>query len=207
MTVTPEHAAELCQRAEQYYNPNQPYHNWNHALEVMSESDRLCQRLGERGRQVNRSLMLVSAAWHDAGHDHDEANNFASKEHYSVYLAQHDLAGDISADEMATLENGILGTRFGVERQTDEALILHYADVANMAYLYPEFLDHSAKLWREYGGDWDTFVKGSKRVIEQTIRESLTELSPRIATHSDPYYFAEQARINLTRLEGQTPPR
>ena len=78
MRISPRIADIYSGWAEEYYNPDLTYHNWGHAEEVIDESLQLLNRNGRWTRHVNRPLLQVAAAWHDAGHDHDERFAFES---------------------------------------------------------------------------------------------------------------------------------
>lgn len=214
--LTPTVTRELCDLAKPFYNPALPYHNWAHAEEVMAHMRHIVEvHLGGmygslRAQRINLNLGLIAAAHHDNGHDHKEAETFPSKEHYSVHLAREVLTGKLSAEQLEELEQIILGTRFAVPRKSDLELILHYADVWNMASReYDDFFDHSIKLWEEYGRpEWREFQAGSEHVIGTTVKESLRpgDFSARTASWSDPYRFAHYARRNLELFRQESEP-
>jgi len=214
--LTPRTTKELCDLAKQYYNPDVPYHNWSHAEEVMGNMAVIVRDYfggkndSARSKRIDLNLGFVAAAHHDNGHDHAEADNFPSKEHYSVALMRRALEGKVSPEQLDELERIILGTRFGVPRTSDLELILHYADVWNMASDYNDFFGHSLKLWDEYGKPrWTDFQANSQRVISATIAESLRsgDFCSRTATlGADPYHFPVRATRNLERFMQEPEP-
>ena len=198
----------LIDRAKPFYDEQLPYHGWSHAEEVMSESDRIIRQMGSLGANINRNITLIAAAWHDAGHEDEQASDFESKEHYAVWLVKETIGNELEAREVDLIERSILATRFGVSRLTPEEIILHYADMANVGYDYDRFLEHTLRLWREYGcPEWHSFVNQSSRVILQTIDEAGSEL-PLIGLPIDgPDSFPVSARANLERLVRENTPQ
>lgn len=178
MTSFHERAPQLIAQAEPFYNPELPYHNWNHAVEVMEASGRwLEQSPVLRNDTELADFLLVAAAWHDAGHDHTIPKKFASKEAYSVHLMQEALGSQISEDEFEELEEAILGTRFNTERESDIALLLHYADIDNIGHEYDDFYAHNMLLWEERGRpEWATWTADNTKVIRQLAHEASMEL-------------------------------
>ncbi len=207
MTVS-ERDSELIVAAQPFYDDTLAYHGWSHAEQVMEDSSRIIREMGNVGLAINEDLLLVAAAWHDAGHEDDRANEFDSKEHYAVQLLKDYIAKDLDDEKVAVLERAILATRYKVERTTPEEIILHYADIANMGYEYERFISFSIRLWREYGaGNWDNFVTKAEEVILQSALEAERELPliglPINASDS----FPVMARVNVARLKQEVAPR
>lgn len=207
MTIS-HRTSELISRAKPFYDNDLPYHGWSHAEEVMEQSDRIISEMGRLGAGIDRELALLAAAWHDAGHEDVVAHDFESKEHYAVWLLRKHIGSDLVSGELEVLERAILATRFGVERLTPEEIILHYADIANMGFDYEDFLDHSIRLWQEYGSPaWPVFLNASQKVIQKSIDESKREL-PIIKLGIDrASTFPVMAQSNLEQLLQESEPR
>ncbi len=204
MKLSPETVDALSLQAKEYYNPAQPYHNWGHAVEVADDAAMLLDRGGAKAAQVSRDLMRIAAAWHDAGHDHARAREFESKEHYSVYLLHRSLDNQLPKAELDEIEEAILGTRFAVARTSMLAVALHYGDVGNMAHTYPDFYDHTVRLWTEYGRpEWEAWRVGAGKVIEKTASEADREL-PIIGINDNT--FQSQVHFNLEQLMRESEP-
>lgn len=196
MKISPRTADTLSGWAEDYYNADVPYHNWGHAEEVMEESAQLLNENGRWTRHVNRPLLQIAAAWHDAGHDHDERHDFVSPEHYSAHLMRQRLRGQLPERQLADAEEMILGTRFMAARGTMASIALHYGDVGNMAHEFPSFYDHTRRLWAEYGKpEWPIFLANARHVIATTQQESLYEL-PKIGIDDGQYSMAIVHNLN-----------
>lgn len=198
MKISPQVADTYSGWAQEFYNPKQPYHNWEHAEEVMGESQLYLNQGGRWTRHVNRPLLQIAAAWHDAGHDYEERLTHESSEHYSVWLMRQRLKGTLSERQLKEAEEAILGTRYKVARETMSAVALHYGDVGNMAHPYESFYNHSVKLWTEYGQpEWDGWKQQSLDVIETTALEGIDEL-PRIG--ADGARFLRSVSMNIAQL-------
>lgn len=205
MKISPQNADIYSSWAEEFYNPEQAYHNWGHAEEVMAESLALLEHNPRVTKGVNRPLLQIGAAWHDAGHDYPERFEHASSEHYSVYLMRQRLAGVVSEDELREMEKSILGTRYRVVRDSMSSVALHYGDVGNMMHKHDSFLDHSTRLWVEYGRpDWEEWKTQALGVIATTIQEGQKELPTIGVTDSGPIIAMY---MNLARLRFEEEPK
>lgn len=202
-----EKLQDLIDRAKPFYDDDLPYHGWPHAEQVMRDSSRIIREMGHYSLHVDEGLVLVAAAWHDAGHEDAQADNFESREHYAVWLAKQHIGPDLG-DDFEVIERAIMATRFGVERTQAEEIILHYADLANVGYEYDAFFECSTRLWREYGSpEWSKFVEKGSRVILQTADEAEREL-PLIGLPIDALSsFPARARANVARLQTEMGPR
>lgn len=198
MTSFAERAPHYIEQAKPFYNTELPYHNWNHAVEVMRATEKWAveSRRFENDKEI-RDFLLVAAAWHDAGHDHDIPARFKSKEAYSVHLMGQTIGDSLSDFEFEELEEAILGTRFGIERESDIALLLHYADINNIGGEYDDFKSHNALLWEERGRpEWAIWLDDNDTVIRQLAKEAHTEL-PLIGGN---LVFARNMLANAKRL-------
>ena len=144
------------QRARQAY-PSLPYHNTQHmddVVQMTKELIRLVPRYTFSAQQ--QELLVIAAAWHDAGYDHPAANEYWCKEAYSVALFAQDNQREgpvLDSEACAFVERAILGTIVvpPLQRSTLEAKLLHLADIG---FLFV---------------DWQTFWRGTMayRVEEQ----------------------------------------
>lgn len=144
------------QRARQAY-PSLPYHNTQHmddVVQMTKELIRLVPRYTFSAQQ--QELLVIAAAWHDAGYDHPAANEYWCKEAYSVALFAQDNQREgpvLDSEACAFVERAILGTIVvpPLQRDTLEAKLLHLADIG---FLFV---------------DWQTFWRGTMayRVEEQ----------------------------------------
>ena len=63
--------SNLVLSAKEYYSPELPYHNWQHALDVMKAGQELLDRVSGRGMVADKAVIAIAAAWHDAGYHED----------------------------------------------------------------------------------------------------------------------------------------
>lgn len=200
------HIRRLVDSAEPFYG-DLSYHGWSHAEQVMQDVKRIIRAMGVLSVHIDQNLLLVAAAWHDAGYSDPRADEFESKEHYAVYLANREV-GQSLGEDIEVVERAILATRKHVHRTTPEEVILHYADVANMGYEYPVFYEFTIRLWRERGcPDWSEFLERTSQAIGQCVMEAEQEL-PLIGLPIDtPSSFPVIARANLAQLRQEPAPK
>ena len=144
------------QRARQAY-PSLPYHNTQHMDDVVRMTKELIALIPQYIFSVEQQeLLVIAAAWHDAGYNHAAANEYWCKEAYSVALFTQDSQREgfeLDSEAYAFVERAILGTIVvpPLQRSTLEAKLLHLADIG---FLFV---------------DWQTFWRGSMnyRVEEQ----------------------------------------
>ena len=144
------------QRARQAY-PSLPYHNTQHMDDVVQMTKELIRLVPQYTFSAQQQeLLVIAAAWHDAGYDHAAANEYWCKEAYSVALFVQDSQREgfeLDSEAYAFVERAILGTIVvpPLQRSTLEAKLLHLADIG---FLFV---------------DWQTFWRGTMayRVEEQ----------------------------------------
>ena len=135
--------------------PELPYHHPGHMADVMQAVGELVKLLPGDGyrRAINpwhEELLVLAAAWHDAGFDCDEAQAYPTKEEYAIALMKEDIKSndiDLTDYEIALLDRAIRGTIMTPslqQRDTPEAKLLHHADMAYMT------------------ADWETFWRGAE---------------------------------------------
>lgn len=187
MKISPQVADIYSGWAEEHYNPQAIYHNWSHAEEVMTDSLALVNEGGRWTRHVNRPLLQIAAAWHDAGIHDGTKHTYASDEHYAVALMRQRLVGKLPERQLKEIEESILGTQFMAARNSMAAIALHYGDVGNMFYDRLAFTDHVVNLWAEQGKQtWQAWRHKALHVIEITAAEAAIDL-PRIGVDESPY--------------------
>lgn len=134
--------------------PDLPYHNVQHMKDVMEAVGELVKLLPDSYPRVitpwQKDLLALAAAWHDAGFDDDEAQEYPTKEEYAIALMKEDIKSnkiDLTDHEIAFLDRAIRGTIMVPalkQRDTPEAKLLHHADMAYMT------------------ADWKTFWRGAE---------------------------------------------
>lgn len=122
--------------------PDFPYHNRKHGVDVIEAACEWAPKCGFEERQIE--LLVLAAAWHDAGFGHDEEvwKPHGSKEAYAALLMWKAAKNQYSEEELAFAERAILGTKMGpdVIRDTSEAKFLHLMDLSYLWADQEEFL-------------------------------------------------------------------
>lgn len=139
-------------RASERY-PELHYHHPGHMKDVMEAVGELVKLLPDSYPRVitpwQKDLLVLAAAWHDAGFDEKAAQAYPTKEEYAIVLMKEDIKSndiDLTNHEIAFLDRAIKGTIMTgpPQRDTPEAKLLHYADMAYMT------------------ADWETFWHGAE---------------------------------------------
>ena len=129
-------------RASERY-PELPYHHPGHMKDVMEAVGELVELLPSDSyphviTPWQKDLLVLAAAWHDAGFDDDKARAYPTKEDYAIALMKEDIKSndiDLTDYEIAFLDRAIRGTIMTPslqQRDTPEAKLLHHADMAYM---------------------------------------------------------------------------
>lgn len=167
--------------------PELPYHHPGHMADVMQAVGELVKLLPGDGyrRAINpwhEELLVLAAAWHDAGFDDDEAQAYPTKEEYAIALMKEDIKSndiDLTDYEIALLDRAIRGTIMTPslqQRDTPEAKLLHHADMAYMTADWETFWRGAEAFHDEEHPDmsWENFQKFEAKFLLQYI-ESLRD--------------------------------
>lgn len=178
--------ARLSAAAERFYDPNQPFHNFDHAREVSRIAGDICGKLIIKTPENFSDLIQIAASWHDAGHHEDEcAQGFDTKEDYSVQLAQDNLTTYFTPSQMELISNAIRGTiarKMGDQfRVEPEQIILHFADIsAGIGRDWDEFLQKTEalrqeRIYRDAPIDWQNWQKSTAEFLRFSADEIYAE--------------------------------
>ena len=167
--------------------PDLPYHNVQHMKDVMQSVGELVELLPSDGYQrvINpwqKDLLVLAAAWHDAGFDDEVAQVYPTKEDYAIALMKEDIKSndiDLTDREIAFLDRAIRGTIMVPalkQRDTREAKLLHHADMAYMTADWETFWRGAEAFHDEEHPDmsWEKFQKFEAKFLLQYI-ESLRD--------------------------------
>lgn len=180
LTLTSDQVAEYSAAAQVHYRADYPYHNWNHAVTVVSGTEIIAEKLERKGHLIAKGALAVAAAWHDAGyHENHSVKGFETKEAYSAALLDQFLEDKLVGEwERSMMSKAIIATwsNYAGPRAPYE-LILHRADIANIGGPTDEFIESSLKLREESAYTTDRlltleeYVRGAGRFIEMTADE------------------------------------
>lgn len=190
-----------------HYSDDMEYHNWDHACAVAVHAADLAEICIGKGIYLERDVLNVAAAWHDAGYHEDHtALGFASKEQYSAALSAEHLRAEGATEEfIGQVTEAILGTTHKAVRTSLAALVLHRADIADVGGEYKLFAHNNYKLLlearqRQPDLTFKEWRAGTSGFLDFIIAESLQEL-PRLEADSAGYHsFPAMARRNRERF-------
>ena len=207
---------DFIKRAEPHYQKaddvgSLAYHNWSHALEVCRNAEYVVKTARKKlGSQVNRSLLLVAAAWHDAAyHLPLDTNEFVTREKRSATLAYDSLCPMPRVDR-ANVVSAILDTEVNVSpKSSDLGVALHFADVGYMAEGdYDRFCHNLSQMRLEWGQNdpsgvapsWEATTERTVSFAKNLIDEAMLEL-PRIFVDEDVEAWIGRVNANVLRLK------
>lgn len=137
--------------AQERYNPDLPYHNFDHTLESIKEGQKIVARCKKEGIEINENVVYYALLFHDAGYHEDHiVKGFDSKEEYSSHLAGVDLEKmKVNKEIIKKVQRSIISTRQEESFKTNEEKAVRAADLAGLAGDYDEFLENNKKLREE----------------------------------------------------------
>jgi len=148
-TLTDEFSHELFAEAKAQY-ADLPYHNFEHAKDVLDESMVLADYCEANQVEVNRRVLVAAALFHDAGYYEDSSDNYETKEEYSAFLAMNICQKlGMTEDETEAVGLAIMGTEPAQDCPTIESKIIRRADLANFAGPWRKFIKRSLDFTRE----------------------------------------------------------
>ena len=175
---------DLALPAEEFYTYDLAYHNWDHAKHVAKTVVEMGNQCRAHGIDVSLGMLAVAAAWHDVGYQDDHRlYGQPTKELYSALLAEKFLTVQrVPHLYIAELRQAIIGTTHKVHRRGWNMLLLHRADIADVAADYDDFVSNSFKLWLEQrrvnpNTDFDSWKSKQASFLSVVVKESPAELT------------------------------
>jgi len=197
----------IAKAAQKHYNPQLPYHNWNHVEETVSASQTISRNCLMSGKKVNFSLVTHCLFFHDAGYGEDQTLlGFETKEEYSAQIARDELKTfKLSQNYIDLVAKGVLSTNRDAPFITVEEMIIRASDLAGLAGSYEKFYDANQRLKKET--EMLTGKKISniewKEMSEKIINFYLSQdihLTNNYNNNRGESIFHTQVRANLNRL-------
>jgi len=193
--------------AIEYYDPNMPYHNFEHIIYVLKSSDDIIRRCRNEGVDIDESVVYYALLFHDAAyHENHIEKGFESKEAYSAYLAARELEGNgIRQDVIEKVKAAILSTHCDAHCYSNEDKAVRAADLSGMGEDYEFFKENAINLKKEIEILSDTHVSWEKwkhaaiERIELFLREEL-ELTNDYYDAEGDSVFHKRVRNNLQIL-------
>lgn len=185
---------------DQYIN-SLPYHNWSHALDVITNAAELCDRASKFGAQVDRSLLLIAAAWHDADYYLPVEGESRTREERSADLV-HEKLTDLSEEKREIIKSAIIDTTVGKESiDSTMGILLHFADIGYFAYPdHAKFLDRMQK-WQQENNYSDEEVVKMTRKFGRYIVDEAHKYLPVAIGNSGSRKWIDRVEANITQLQ------
>jgi hypothetical protein len=194
---------QLSARAEAYYPNVLPYHNWDHARDVMEMVAALADMSIAPEIMTKRSLLVIAAAWHDADYAAELVDQTQTKEERSAALAAK-LLPELSGEDRDLLVSGIIDTTVAKKPKANLfGEVLHAADVGYFAAPHTRFMARLVLMRQEWGSpSWEETVSRTVLFGRSVIKEA-EELMPRILSRQDADTWIERIKDNLAHLKEQ----
>lgn len=197
----------LVHLVEKLYDPSLPYHNFNHALDVIRRATEILDRCAAEQVAVNREVVLVAALFHDAGYRADHRQlGYPSKEEYAAHLMRDTLRGlAYPGLFIADVAAAIAATDIEARQRTNEDRALRAADVGNLADEYEIFTDANRRLKLEaeqLGGQAISWLqwKARTRDIANLFVQQDIHLTSAHDTPDGRSVWHERTQANLNRF-------
>jgi len=206
--VPPEVQLEqLLTAAERLYNPELPYHNSEHAQEVIKKAEEIINRCKEEGLEVNEEVVRLAILFHDAGyHENPEDKGFKSKEEYAAHLAEEEMEKvGMARDIIDSVTRTIMATHSEAPFNTVEQKVVRAADLAGMASDYEVFIDNNKKLKKEHellsGKEisWEDWQKNTEKVVNFYLSQNI-KLTKGYEDEEGNSIFHNKVKYNLDRF-------
>lgn len=201
--ISSELRRELTERAEAHYSDALPYHNWQHALDVMNSAADITSRSIASEIANKRNVLMVAAAWHDADYHLDGLGKLQTKEQRSAELVAV-LLPELSAEDRELVVSGIIDTT--VAKKPKDSLfgeVLHAADLGHFASTPAHFMQRLTLMREEWG--FPSWEVTTDRTVSfgDTIIEEARELMPKVLSPEDAAAWVARIETNLAYLQDE----
>ena len=195
---------ELTERARVHYPNVLPYHNWDHAKDVMASAKTIASRSVHPEIRKNGPLLVIAAAWHDADYFKADTPAFETKEKRSADLAFNSLP-ELNRKERLLIASAIDDTTVAkTEKDSVFGEALHLADLGYFAADHPTFINRLSRMRLEWGNpSWDETVERTKAFGGHVILEAQKVLRE-IYIEKDADAWIAAINKNLASLEETT---
>lgn len=200
MSFNPELVQELSERARPHYIDTLPYHNWEHARDVMTVAVDIARRSPVSEVSNRGQLLQIAAAWHDADYHVEDPTDHRTKEERSADLVRLHLT-QLTASARSDIASAIIDTT--VSKTHKDSLLseaLHAADIGYFFATQRHFYRRLSLMRDEWGSpDWQTTAARTIAFGEQ-LTEEMHDSLPRLLTPSDAESWLSQLSLNLDDL-------
>lgn len=193
--------------AQALYDPNLPYHNFDHVLGAIEAGKTIVGNCKKEGVEIDEEVVHYALLFHDAGYHEDHVKKgFKNKEEYSAHLAEVGLQKlKINKEFIEKVKRAIISTNQNEKFETNEKKAVRAADLAGMAGDYGDFLENNKRLKEEYlfltGKDlsWEQWREETKKVIGFYLCQDI-HLTSKYADERGESVFHKKTKENLKRF-------
>lgn len=182
---------ELQERAAQRYDPELPYHSFDHVRDTLERAADLLERCRRHDLGVDDEVVQAALLFHDAGYHLDpEEQGHDSPEALSASIAQEEL-DDIGVDAavIEQVRDCIMATRPEAQAHTPEQKIVRAADLGGLAGSYAEFLEDAGALREEHA-----YLHGERQPLQAWVEGVRKTLQ---------FYLAQDIRLTPEHDDGE----
>lgn len=198
---------QLEAEARALYSATLPYHNFDHIQDTLQAAGKVIERCRQENIRIDTEVVYYALLFHDAGYQDDHlAHGFASKERYSVALAEPILRRHgVNATQLEKTVAAILATERDAVCISAEQKAVRAADLSGLAADYPRFLHSSMRLKHEHellyqrSLSWAEWQTNSAQVLGHYLTQEI-RLTSYFHDGSGESSFHRAVRANLNRL-------
>lgn len=198
---------KMLRAAEGLYSPALPYHNFEHAKNIVAEIMTIADRCKSEGVELNRQVAYFAALFHDAGyHLNHLKEGYETKEELSAALARQELIKAGISEEISTqVLDTILATHRDAAFSTNEQKALRAADLAGLAKNYEVFVRNTVLLKCEYELvhnskiTWESWKTNAAKLIDFYLSQDIRLTSGHDNEERESVFHLE-VRRNLRRF-------
>lgn len=191
----------LVARAKAHYPDALPYHNWEHARDVMTHAESLAGQSDNPEIKGKRNLLVVAAAWHDADYAIEGLGQFDSKEERSADLVARKLV-ELTEEDRQLVAGGIIDTT--VDKWPKDNLFgaaLHFADVGYFSALPEYFMRRLVLMHEEWGSPARSVTVERTVKFGQVIIKEAEQTMPHILPSFASNAWISSVESNLAYLQ------
>lgn len=181
---------ELRERAAQRYDPELPYHSFDHVRDTLERAEGLLERCERHDIDVDDAVVHAALLFHDAGYHRDPADEgYDSPEALSASIAQDELEdAGVDAAMIEQVHDCIMATRPQATPHGPEQKIVRAADLGGLAGSYAEFLDDAGALREEHA-----YLHGERQPLQAWVEGVRKTLQ---------FYLAQDIRLTPEHDDG-----
>lgn len=171
----------IIKAAEELYDSSLPYHNFDHVLETIANSEIIIKNCEDEKITVDKKVVYYALLFHDAGYQENHLEKgFETKERYSAHLAHIALERIGESEKMVeSVSKAILATQKNATFSTIEEKIVRASDLTGLADDYDTFRSNNEKLRQEVEIltgkklSMDEWKNQTKDIVEFYLRQDI----------------------------------